>query len=455
MRVVHHLLRQLLVFVLILGSILLLCAVLLLDRAPLLSSTGQLNASVMRAGQQWLQQLNASFQQSGEQVVLQANTDELNAAFAMASRTLAGFQGKTVLSEQGMTVLLTMPVPLFGDCCYTNSEILIKPATGPLQVEKIQVGNLRLPGKVALQLLSLLADRLWGPGQGAALLAKVRSVTVDDDAVRVEIARDEQFSMRDLKQQGLQLYRQFFSSEKQRALINHYYQLAQQQTPIILQTHLGSGGKNAVSLVHYLQLLMREAAARSATQTDPQAVVRENQAVLLALGQLFGGQNLQALVNEVRPWPDGRLPRVTLGRRPDLQQHFIYSAAIHLLTSQQLSSAVGEAKELLDSLQGGSGFSFVDLLADRAGIRFAKLATGSVQSAAAVQQFFVSQERSEAEIFPSKSRLPEGLPHQIFEQEYQSVDSAVYRQMVAEIDRRLAALPFYQLPASQSGSKPD
>lgn len=445
MRVVHHLLRQLLMLVVIVGGILLLLAMLLLDRTPLLSASGQLNASVMRAGQQWLAQLNASLQQSGEQVVLQANTDELNAAFLLASRTLTGFQGKTVLTSQGITVLLTMPVPLLGDCCFANSEILIKPATGPLQIETIQVGNLRLPGKLALQLLSVLADRLWGAGQGSALLAKVRSVTVNDDAVRVEIARTDQFSMRQLKQQGLQLYRQFFSSDKQRALIDHYYQLAQQQTPFILQAQLHSGGKNAVSLVHYLQLLLREAAARSAAQNDPQAAVQENQAVLLALGQLFGGHNLQALVNEVRPWPNGRTPRVTLGRRPDLQQHFVYSAAIHLLASQQLSSAVGEAKELLDSLQGGSGFSFVDLLADRAGIRFAQLATRSPQSALAVQQFFVSQDRTEAEIFPSKSRLPEGLPQQIFEQEYQSVDSEVYQQMVAEIDKRLAALPFYQL----------
>ncbi len=445
MRVVHHLIRQFLTFIAILGSLLLLLAVLLLDQTPLLSATGQLNASAMRAGQQWLAQLNASLRAEGEQVVLQANTDELNAAFALANRTLPGFQGKAVLTADGVTILLTMPVPLLADCCFANSQIQIKPAHGPLQIDTIQIGSLRLPGKLALDTLSWLADRLWGPGQGAALLAKVRSVSVAPDGLTVAIAKSEQFSMKALKQQGLDLYRQLFSSDQQRALIDHYYQLAVQQTPILLLAHSENSQRPAISLVHYLQLLFREAARRSVGQ-EPQLAVAENRAVLLALAQLFGGHNLQALVNEVRSWPEGKPPRVTLGRRPDLQQHFVYSAAMQVLASQQLSSAVGEAKELLDSLQGGSGFSFVDLLADRAGIRFARLATGSPDNALAVQQFFAQAERVEADIFPSKSRLPEGMPQELFEQQYQSVDSDIYRKMVAEIDRRLAALPLYQRP---------
>ncbi len=429
MRVVHHLVRQLLTFIAILSSLLLLLAVLVLDQSPLLSSTGQLNASSMRAGQQWLAQLNASLREQGEQVVLQANADELNAAFALASRSLPGFQGKAVLTPAGVTILLTMPVPLWADCCYANSQLQIKPAHGPLQIDKIQIGSLRLP---------------WGPGQGATLLAKVRSVSVAPDGLTVAIAKSEQFSMKSLKQQGLDLYRQLFSSDQQRAMIDHYYQLGLQQTPLLLLAHSEPGQRPALSLVHYLQLLLREAARRSVGQ-EPKIAIAENRAVILALAQLFGGHNLQALVNEVRTWPEGKPPRVTLGRRPDLQQHFVYSAAMQVLASQQVSSAVGEAKELLDSLQGGSGFSFVDLLADRAGIRFARLATGSPASALAVQQFFVQAERIEADIFPSKSRLPEGMPQELFEQQYQSMDSDTYRQMVAEIDRRLAALPFYQL----------
>ncbi|MBU2277746.1 MAG: hypothetical protein KKB45_03000, partial [Gammaproteobacteria bacterium] len=133
-----------------------------------------------------------------------------------------------------------------------------------------------------------------------------------------------------------------------------------------------------------------------------------------------------------------------LARRPDLQQHFIYSATIQVLTNKNVSNTVGEAKELLDSIKGGSGFSFVDLLADRAGVRFAQIAIGSASSAAALQQFF-SQELTEADLFPSKSRLPEGLSQQTFEQEYQSVDSVNYQKILQDIDQRLDALPLYQI----------
>jgi hypothetical protein len=168
----------------------------------------------------------------------------------------------------------------------------------------------------------------------------------------------------------------------------------------------------------------------------------------LALGQLLGGQNLQLLVNEVKRPAGVKAPRVTLARRPDLQQHFVYSAAIQLLTSRNVSDTVGEAKELLDSIKGGSGVSFVDLLADRAGVRFARIATGSPESARAVQLFF-RQQRQESEIFPSKARLPEGLSQQVFEQHFQSIDSAVYQQMVQEIDRRLDALPLYQISTAE------
>ncbi|MGB7405054.1 MAG: hypothetical protein WA906_05150, partial [Pacificimonas sp.] len=60
----------------------------------------------------------------------------------------------------------------------------------------------------------------------------------------------------------------------------------------------------------------------------------------------------------------------TLGGRRDLAMHFILSAAL-ATRDAGLGQALGEWKELADSLPGGSGFSFVDLAADRAGTRLA------------------------------------------------------------------------------------
>ncbi len=434
MQAVQHLFRQLLTLSVLLCTLVLCVAWLLLDRAPLLNETGQLNAAAVRNSQQLLNNLNQSMRDPGQQLVIQTNADELNAAFTIASRSLPGFQGKTQINDSGLTILMTMPLQLFSWHWYVNAHLQIEPSVGPLQLKKVQIGSLTLPGGMALGLLGWVADQVWGPGQGAELLAKVRSVTVQQDAVKVELNKSADFSFSALKHSGLNLYKQWFRDEDQKELIEHYYALALQHS----QQSVASQ-----SLIHYLQLLLREADKRS--EAKPELAVRENQAVILALAQLLGGRNLQLLVNEVKANPQGKTPRVTLARRPDLQQHFIYSATLQVLGSQRLSSAVGEAKELLDSLKGGSGFSFVDLLADRAGIRFARLAVATPESARALQQFFAATERTEQELFPSKSRLPEGLPQEMFEQQYQSIDSAVYQQMVAEIDRRLNALPLYQL----------
>jgi len=437
MQAVQHLFRQILTLLLLLATVLALLAVLLLQRTPLLSDTGQLNAAAVRNSQQLFNNLNQSMRDPGQQLVIQTNADELNAAFVLASRTLPGFQGKTQINPAGLTILMTMPLDLLSYRLYINADIQIEPSDGPLQVRQVQLGRLTLPGDMALGLLGWVADQLWGPGEGAALLAKVRSVTVQQDAVKVELSKSEGFSLSQLKLSGVSLYKQWFSSDEQTALIEHYYALA------LAHSQQQAATQSSYSLISYLQVLLREADRRS--KETPEQAVRENQAVILALAQLLGGRNLQLLVNEIKTNPQGKLPRVTLARRPDLQQHFVYSATLHVLGNQRLSSAVGEAKELLDSLNGGSGFSFVDLLADRAGIRFARLAGASPQSARAVQQFFALQDRTEQELFPNKSRLPEGLPQAMFEQQYQSIDSAVYQQMVAEIDRRLNALPLYQI----------
>jgi hypothetical protein len=437
MQAVHHLLRQMLTLILVVVTF---CGIgfwLLFDSQPLLTPQGQMNAEAVRHSKQLLSNLNAAVRNPQQQQwVFSANTDELNSAFALASRTLPGFRGQAQVNPSGLTTFMTLPVSVLGKAYYLNASVQVHPSSGPLDIKQVTLGMLTVPGETALNVLGWFADQLWGPGKGANLLAMVRSVQFQQDEVKVEVTRPGGWDLQRLKQSGLSVYRELFSSPQQTADLEFYYKIA---------ADYAVANPNS-SLVSYFQLLFRQAQRRTAVYEDePGRAQQENQAVLLAMAQLLGGRNLQLLVNEVKRSPGGKTPRVTLARRPDLQQHFIYSATIHLLTNQNVSDTVGEAKELLDSIKGGSGFSFVDLLADRAGVRFAQIAIGSPSSATALQQFF-SQERSEAELFPSKSKLPEGISQQDFEQQYQSVDSEDYRKILADINLRLDALPLYQIP---------
>ncbi len=437
MQAVNHLLRQILTLLLVVVAIVVIAAVLLLDRQPLLTSEQELTATTVKNSKNLLNNLHQSMSQAEDKpLVLAANLADLNSALAIASQSLPGFHGQAFIAGSVLYVHLTMPVDGIWGAAYLNTQIEIIAAEGPLTIRKVSIGSLTLPGRVALSLVESAADQVWGIGEGAKLLAKVRSVTLKPDEVTVELTRSEGLSLGKLKESGFSLYKSLFGSSEQKSDIEFYYQIAldySQQQP------------NA-SLAAYLQLLFREAHARTASHAaEPQRAIRENQAVILALAQLLGGENLQLLVNEVKREKGSKAPKVTLARRTDLQQHFIYSATIHLLASQHISHTVGKAKELLDSTPGGSGFSFVDLLADRAGILFARNATRDVASASAIQQFFMDQDRSEAEIFPSKARLAEGMEQATFELKYKSVNSEDYLEVVKEIDRRLDALPFYQI----------
>jgi hypothetical protein len=93
-------------------------------------------------------------------------------------------------------------------------------------------------------------------------------------------------------------------------------------------------------------------------------------------------------------------------------------------------------KELNDA-QGGSGFSFGDMAANRAGIRLAQVATFNAASARAVQERLAGNVGI-ADVFPDVSDLPEDLPAAEFQARFGGAKGAEYQRMLAEIDRRLA-----------------
>ena len=102
-----------------------------------------------------------------------------------------------------------------------------------------------------------------------------------------------------------------------------------------------------------------------------------------------------------------------------------------------------ELKEFLDSKNGGSGFSFADLMADRAGTRLSMLATDSDESALKVQEH-LADITDEALLLPELTGLPEGISQQAFEFYYRDINSKIYREMLKSIDEQLQTIPVYK-----------
>jgi hypothetical protein len=131
-----------------------------------------------------------------------------------------------------------------------------------------------------------------------------------------------------------------------------------------------------------------------------------------------------------------------LYKRIDLAQHFIGAAAITASVNRQIAEALGEEKELQDA-QSGSGFSFVDLTADKAGTRFGELAIADPSSARKLQRA-MSTIKDYTDFMPDPRALPEHMDEATFKKLYGSVDSEAYQKVSQQIDALISATPIYK-----------
>jgi hypothetical protein len=130
---------------------------------------------------------------------------------------------------------------------------------------------------------------------------------------------------------------------------------------------------------------------------------------------------------------------VTLAGRTDFPQHFSISAALAGTAGSPLSDAVGLYKEVDDS-RGGSGFSFNDMGADRAGTRFGEAATRSDGAARQLQRR-AAEIVAQSEFFPEVADLPEFMTEAEFKRRFGGIGQPGYQRMMADIERRVDALP--------------
>jgi hypothetical protein len=169
--------------------------------------------------------------------------------------------------------------------------------------------------------------------------------------------------------------------------------------------------------------------------------VLPNKAAILALGVILGEETVAKVAK--RRIDLSRLPeyeslrdRITLRGRGDLARHFWVSAALAVLSDQDRSMTVGIVKEMMDATPGGSGFSFVDLTADRAGTLFANVSTANAESAREIQMRVRRGVVSE-DLCPEISGLPEGISREEFQTEYGGLGGVGTEKVVTEIRRRL------------------
>jgi len=209
---------------------------------------------------------------------------------------------------------------------------------------------------------------------------------------------------------------------------------AQVQKLVELAPSLPGGDARLAKLV--------EAAFQMARQKSASGdAVLENRAALLALGIVIGHERLAQPAglrdtNLLRKTSTVR-GNASLRGRADWARHYFLSAALVVLENPSFSDSAGVMKEVLDSRKGGSGFSFGDLMADRAGTLFAGAATRDEAAARAMQArlaagFVVDN------FFPVAADLPEKISREKLLADYGGIGGARYREVSDGIDGRLS-----------------
>lgn len=360
---------------------------------------------------------------SGAQDSFSVQQDDLDTALNYFATRFARTSSQLTIGD-GTALLATstrLPATPLGQAI--NVELRLASAGNVPRISQLRIGRLEVPPPVAELLWRIGFAQLREVSPGAA-----RAVDSLDRIGLRPGALELSYTWRG-KPPGTGSMR--FWSAAEQARIDVYLRLL---------SGFGQGNPSNLPLLALVQPLMQAAAERSPTEA---AAAEQNRAAMVALAQFVNAREVGALTaaatGTVPTRPTG--PTITLNGRIDTAQHFTVSAALTAVAGSPLSDAVGLYKELSDA-EGGSGFSFNDLAADRAGTRFAEAATRQGGARQWQQRFAASQVG--LVLLPDVADLAEDMQLAEFNRRFGGVEGAAARRVRADIEIRLAGLPLYR-----------
>ncbi len=367
--------------------------------------------------------------------ILSVSELDIRSIFALAKHAVRRFSGKVQVTRRGMDATVTYKLPANPWRNYLNIRFGLNPSSSGMAIRSIRVGKLTIPGRVASTSLRYGLNISLGDNTGDQFLSSVSSVRFEQSVIKFRIK-----PVPDLKPRLQAFSKRLAKVRDDVALLGDPVRIGIYYAKLVALSKENSA-EDTVSLAKFVGPLFRLAHSRGG---DP---VEENRAALLALVIYFGDARFERLTGPVRTGAlKGHRPKVSavrLGGRRDLLLHFTISAGLRIVSDHGVAMAIGEFKELLDAARGGTGFSFVDLAADRAGARFAEVATSEYGAARRLQTVLAAS-TSEQDFSPAFNGLVEGLSDTAFRKSFGNVNDRRYKAVVHEIDRRILSLRIFQ-----------
>ncbi len=332
----------------------------------------------------------------------------------LASRSLHG-RGALMLGEKTAEIRISARVPLLPSAPYLNLRATFREGKGEPKIIAAALGSLPIPPSLIESLLAT-AIQAAGYGQEWTLARRaVRELSFEPRFQRIVVAYVWEPALLDRARASAfkpdDLVRIRSAHESLAALLDHH-----------------APGR-PVPLVNVL---------RAVLDIDGTDQHENRRAALLVLGVYLAEKNIASLIPEARSWPQLRPVALMLAGRNDSAQHFVVSATLAAWAGEPVADAIGVYKEMADA-RHGSGFSFADLAADRAGTRFGELLgrrDGRLDA-------LLKRDFADRDLIPQISDLPESISAADFQRQFGNTSSPAYRQLTAEIERRLDAVPLY------------
>lgn len=407
------------VLLLLLPSALAALLVLSIDEAALLNRRADLTPERIAQGKRVFDRNDPRRLKSGEITRVRLEERDLDLAINYAAnQVFDGVAGLTIANGRAqIQATLKLPDILLGR--FLNMKLELCQSEALPGIDHMTLGKLWIPGFLAEYLLRAGARAFFPMVDWQALVSMIKHVTFESKQVGLVYQWHDDLPGK--------LTGALWSASDQKRLEMYQGRLAELTRVRIRR----------LQLLSLMRPLFRLASERS-VHGD---AIAENRALILVLAFYVNQKDLSKLMPLAKTWPRPSWRSVLLNGRDDLTKHYLVSAMLAAYAGTPLADAVGLYKEIEDA-RSGSGFSFNDIAADRAGRRMGELAVSSESVAKAIQARLGMSK--ESDFMPATDDLPEFMTELEFKRRFGGLQGAEYRQMMGDIDRRIAVLPINQ-----------
>ena len=363
-------------------------------------------------------------------IELELTQTELDAIMNTAAHSIPSSRFEARLNRFGLMLLANKSFSLWEVIdLHLNIDCLVTHGDEVFEIETCHIGNIPLSGSIVQFIINSSTSLFFGNEVKNTLEELIQSAEISNDKITLSTTKKYDF-----KKQIKSSVKSVTSTVRS---INKNENINAERVAFYIK-ELQTINTTSDSLAFYIGKLFHIVK----TESENKPPKEENTAALWALAITYGDPSFARFIGLENKIAPSSFKATTLRGRGDLVLHFLYSAILEQIGNADIGLSIGEIKELLDSNKGGSGYSFADLAADKAGLMFSNMLISSEEQAIHAQNTLANV-NDESTFFPFIHDLPEGFKGNEFQRVFGDIMSPIYKQQEKNIDNRIATLALY------------